>query len=150
MPEHFIFLRPLPCVTGTPPWLLRTVKVSNSSELYPDTRLFFECLGIHFFNPLTCDLRGTMPRQRSLTLLPREAEDSPRGDRHFKHVPPPTYLIYLSQKELYVLGLFKSCGYLAMKYNVSYEIWTLFAIGYCARSLILYPFGHRALGSMTD
>ena len=63
-----------------------------------------------------------MPRQRSLTLLPRKAEDFPRSDRHFKHVPPLTYLIYLSTKELHVLGLFKRYGYLAMKYNVSYEI----------------------------
>ena len=39
MPEHF--LRPLSCVTGTPLWLLRPVKVSTSSKLYPDTRLFF-------------------------------------------------------------------------------------------------------------
>ena len=101
MPEHF--LRPLSCVTGTPLWLVRPVKVSTSSKLYPDTRLLFffflfECSGIQFFSSLTCDLRDTMPRQRSLTLLPREAEDFPRGDRHFKHVPPLTYLIYLSPK----------------------------------------------------
>ena len=42
--------------------------------------------------------------------LPREAEDFPRGDRHFKHVPPLTYLIYLSPKELYMVGLFKPYG----------------------------------------
>ena len=82
----------------------------------------FECLGIQFFNSLTCDLRDTMPRERSLPLLPREAEDFLRGDRYFKHVPPLTYLIYLSPKELYVVGLFKRNSYLAMKYNVSYEI----------------------------
>ena len=65
----------------------------------------FECIGIQFFNSLTCDLRDTMPRQRSLTLtltlIPREAEDFPRGDRHFKHAPLPTYLICLSPKGLY-------------------------------------------------
>ena len=33
--------------------------------------------------------------------LPREEEDSPRGDRYFKHVPPVTYLIYLSPKDMY-------------------------------------------------
>ena len=82
----------------------------------------FECLGIQFFNSLTCDLRDTMPRERSLPLLPREAKDFLRGDRYFKHVPPLTYLIYLSPKELYVVGLFKRNSYLAMKYNVSYEI----------------------------
>ena len=78
----------------------------------------FECIGIQFFNSLTCDLRDAMPRQRSLTLthmwltgrhatpevtlhIPREAEDFPRGDRHFKHAPLPTYLICLSPKGLY-------------------------------------------------
>ena len=65
--------------------------------------LFFwsRCLSIQFFNSLICDLRDTMPCQRSLTLIPRGAEDFPRGDKHFKHVPPPTYLIYLSPKDLY-------------------------------------------------
>ena len=32
--------------------------------------------------------------------LPREAEDFPRGDRYFKHVPLLKYLIYLSPKEI--------------------------------------------------
>ena len=36
----FLF-RPLPHVTGTPPWLLRPMRVSTSSELYPHTVLFF-------------------------------------------------------------------------------------------------------------
>ena len=39
MSEHF--LRPLPCVICTLPWLLRPVKFSTSSELYPNTRHFF-------------------------------------------------------------------------------------------------------------
>ena len=56
---------------------------------------FFECLGIQFFNLLTCDLRDTMPCQRSPTLIPREAEDFPGGDNHSKHVPLPTYLAWL-------------------------------------------------------
>ena len=30
--------------------------------------------------------------------LPREVEDFPRGDKYFKLVPPPTYLIYFSPK----------------------------------------------------
>ena len=47
IPRHF--LRPLPCVTDTPPQLLRPVRVSTSSELHPNTG-FFECLSIHFFN----------------------------------------------------------------------------------------------------
>ena len=82
----------------------------------------FERLGVQFYNSLTCDLCEVMPRQRSLTLLPREEEDFHRGDRHFKHVPPLTYLICLSPKVLLTLDLFKRYGYLAMKYNVSYEI----------------------------
>ena len=44
------------------------------------------------------------------TPRPREAEDFPRGDRHFKHVPPPRYLICLSPKELTTVGLFKPYG----------------------------------------
>ena len=81
--------------------------VQSDSRL-PHPTLFFECIGIQFFNSLTCDLQDAMPHQRSLTLIPREVEDFPRGDRHFKHVPPPpTYLICLSPKELYTVGLFK-------------------------------------------
>ena len=57
--------------------------------------LFFECLGIQFFNSLSCDLRGTMPLQKSPTLIPREAEDLPRGSNHSKQVPLPTYLAWL-------------------------------------------------------
>ena len=74
----------------------------------------FSCSGIRFFYSLTCDLRDTMPRKRLLPLLPREAEDFPSGDRHFKHVHPLTYLICLLPKGLYVLCLFKRYGYLAM------------------------------------
>ena len=78
---------------------------------------FFECSGIQFFTLPTCDLQDTMPCQRSLPLLPREAEGFPRGDRHFKHVPLLTYLIYLSPKELFVLGLFKHYSYQKMHYQ---------------------------------
>ena len=46
-------------------------------------------------------LQDTMPCRGSLTLIPREAEDFPRGDKHFKHVPPPTNLIYISPIDLY-------------------------------------------------
>ena len=38
MPRHSFFWGHYP-VTRTPPWLLRPVKASTSSELYPDTRL---------------------------------------------------------------------------------------------------------------
>ena len=38
----FSFISRLPChFTGTPPWLLRPVKASTSSELYPN---YFDCL----------------------------------------------------------------------------------------------------------
>ena len=67
---------------GSPPALSCTLTLG----------FFFECLGIQFFNLLTCDLRDTMPHQRSPTLIPREVEDFPRGDNHSKHVPLPTYL----------------------------------------------------------
>ena len=58
----------------------------------PTLGFFFECLGIQFFNLLTCDLRDTMPCQRSPTLIPREAEDFARGGDHSKYVPLPTCL----------------------------------------------------------
>ena len=41
MPRHY-FLRLLPCVTNTPPWLFRPAKASTSSELFPETGGFFE------------------------------------------------------------------------------------------------------------
>ena len=65
------------------------------------------------------DLRDNMPRHwspgashhrvirrfiPSAQPLPREAEDFPRADIHFKQVPPPTYLICLSPKDLYTVG----------------------------------------------
>ena len=37
--------------------------------------------------------------------IPSEVEDSPRSDKHFKHVPLLTYLIYFSLKEVYMVGL---------------------------------------------
>ena len=66
----------------------------------------------------------TMPRHWSLTLLPREVENFPRGYRHFKHVPPLTYLIYLSPKELYALGLLKHYGYFAMNPLTRFELFS--------------------------
>ena len=36
--------------------------------------------------------------------LPKEAEDFPKGDKHFKHVPLLTYLIYFSPKGVYMVG----------------------------------------------
>ena len=56
---------------------------------------WFSMLRHPVFNSLTCDLQDTMPHQRSPTLIPREAEDFPRGGNHSKHVPLPTYLGWL-------------------------------------------------------
>ena len=39
------------------------------SDLWRSPPAFFECLGIQFFNSLTCDLRDAMPRQMSPTLI---------------------------------------------------------------------------------
>ena len=46
-------------------------------------------------------LQEAMPRQEVTDQIPREAEDFHRGDKHFKHVLLPTYLICLSPKDLY-------------------------------------------------
>ena len=83
---------------GSPPALSST----------PTLGFFFECLGIQFFNSLTCDLRDTMARQRSLALIRREAEDFPRGENHSKHVPLPAYLaslqpIYYNSRFVFIL-----------------------------------------------
>ena len=95
-----IFLiRPLRLVTGAPPWLLRPMMVSTSSELYPDTQLFF----FFFFNAKassflilcrTCVTCGAPWYAGGLRVLfiPREAEDFPGGDNHSNHVPLPTNL----------------------------------------------------------
>ena len=65
------------------------------SSILTQGYFFFECLGIQFFNSLTCELRDAMPRQRSLTLLPEEAEDFPRSSSHSNHMSPLTYLVWL-------------------------------------------------------
>ena len=60
--------------------------------LKPGNLFFLECLIMQFFSSLTSDLRDTIPRQRSFTLLSRVMEDFPGGDNHSKHMPPLTYL----------------------------------------------------------
>ena len=69
--------------------------------------------------------------------LPREVEDFPRVDKHFKAHPPPTYLIYFSPKGVYVVGsiyvLRPLHGTLISSSLVSY-----------VSSLLSYPLGHRA------
>ena len=112
-------------VTSTPPWLLRLVKVSTNSELFPNyfrlpTFLNVQASSFLIQSPFPTQsvrlpfatypsLCNTCMTYRMLCHaighqvlptqpLPREVEDFPRGDRYFKHVPPPTYLIYLSPK----------------------------------------------------
>ena len=92
MPWHF-FLRPLPCVARTPPWLLRP-EASTSSELYPDTRLFCECLGIQFFNSSHVTY-GTPCHVRGHSHSPKEAYYFLRCGNHSKHMAPLTYLTWL-------------------------------------------------------
>ena len=52
-----------------------------------------------------CDFPGGLTGRNAAPevtdRIPTEAEDLPRGDKHFKHVHPPTYLICLSPKDLY-------------------------------------------------
>ena len=129
MPVHFCGL--LAHVTVTPPWLLRTLLVSTSSELYPEyfwLPTFLDCLGIQFFSSLsfptqsvklilvtysslcsTCVTYRTPCHASDHHLLPnqplpREAEDFPRGEKYFKHVSLLTYLIYFSPKGVYMAG----------------------------------------------
>ena len=71
------------------------------------------CLGMQFFDsppyPSTC-VTYRIPchvighQVHSHPILPREAEDFPRGDKHSKHVPLPTYLIYFSPNGSYLVG----------------------------------------------
>ena len=107
--------------TSTSPWILRPVKVSISSELYPKyfrLSTFLDCSDIQFFHsppfpntvsqatfgylPLTaqhlCDLQNTMRPASSCQVLPtqplpREAEDYPRSGKDSKHVPLLTYIV---------------------------------------------------------
>ena len=116
---------------GTPPWLHRAVKVSISSELYLDyfwLRNFLDCSGIQFFDsPPLCQhsqlvyLCLPTPNCAALVWLTghpchasghqvliiqpllREAEDFPRGGKHFTHVLLLTYLIYFSPKRVYMV-----------------------------------------------
>ena len=46
-------------------------------------------------------LRGHHATPEVTLHISMEADDFPRGDRHFKHAPLPTYLICLSPKGLY-------------------------------------------------
>ena len=130
MPEHFW---PLPRVTGTPsgfsdPWRSPpTLSPTPTQVFFVNAEASSFLTHSHvtygapcharghsrpFSNPTLFTVSATGLRESfllsgvfSLTLLiPREAKDFPRGDRHFKHVPPRTYLFCLSAKELYTVG----------------------------------------------
>ena len=83
----------------------------------PRQPLLTGCLGIQFLiNSYantslcsTCVTYRTICHATGHEVLPtqsirREAEDFPRGDKYFKHVLPPTYLIYFSPKVVYMVG----------------------------------------------
>ena len=50
----------------------------------------------------TCVTYRTLCHAIGHQVLP--TQPLPRGDKYFKHVPPPTYLIYLSPKGVYIVG----------------------------------------------
>ena len=106
--------------TDTPPWLFRHVKVTTSSESYPEyfpQPTFLECSGTQFlYLPLTQSVRLHLATYHSLCStrvtnrmlchaighqvlltqpLPREAEDFCMGEQHFKCVPLLTCLIWV-------------------------------------------------------
>ena len=120
MPKQLSWL--LIYLTGTPPWFLRTVKVFTSSELYPYhfwLPTFLDCPGIQFFNspfsptqsvrlslvtyPSLCrayvsyrtQYHASSHQVLPIQLMPRNAEDFPRGGSHSKHLSLLTYLAWL-------------------------------------------------------
>ena len=57
----------------------------------------------------TCVIYGTLCyaicyKKLPTHSLPREAEDFPRADKNFKHMPLLTYLIYFSPKWIHMVG----------------------------------------------
>ena len=80
--------------------------------------------------------------------LPREAEDFPKWEKHFEHVSPLTYLIYLSPKELYIVDLFKVYCSVKNLPRTRFELSSRQAR--CVESVMFYPFGHRATQSMIN
>ena len=69
--------------------------------------------------------------------LPREGEDFPRGDKYFKHVSPPTFLIYFSPEGVYVVGSIYVLRLLHGTLNCILKV-------PCVSSLLSYLLGHRA------
>ena len=96
------FNSPLPLTQSVRPPIVTYPSLCSTCVTYgtPCHAICHQVLPTHL-GDLPGILTGPLPRQRSLAYIPREAEDFPRGDKHFKYVPPPTYLIYLSPKDLY-------------------------------------------------
>ena len=93
----FLFFNYLPHVTGTPLFHSSFSDLWGSPPALTSTPTlgFCECIGIQFFNLLTCVLQDVMSCQRSPTLTLREVENIRRGGNYYKHVPLPTYLAWL-------------------------------------------------------
>ena len=128
LPKHPVF------------WFIVTQSVRLPMVTYPS--LCSPTYGI-LFHAIGRQVFPTQP-------LPREAEDFPRGVRYFKHVPPLTYLICLSRKESYMVGLFKP--YSCSDFWRICSLWDLnsFQDRLHVRSPMLYLFDYRAFCSMMD
>ena len=79
------------CFLFRPPFFVFLNAQVSSFLIHSDVTYGTPCHARGHLHSLTCDLQDAMPHQRSLTLIPREAED-PQGDNHSKHVPLPPYL----------------------------------------------------------
>ena len=83
--------------------------------------------------------------------LPWELALQPQGQQGFMLIfetqPRPNYLFesHQSTKDVQRQVLFKGYSCLANEKSASYGIQTLFTIGEHVRSLMLYPFHHRAM-----
>ena len=87
LPKHPAFLiHPYPLHSQLRHLWLSTPHYTSPMLL---TRCHFTPDVTRYFSTSLNALQDAMPRQRSLTLIPRGPKDFPRGDKHFKHVLPP-------------------------------------------------------------
>ena len=128
--------------------------------------LFTGCTSIQFFSPyfLTQRVRPSLITYPSLCSacvtnrtsyhaighealpiqpLPREAKDFPRSNKHFKHVPPLTYLTCFSLKSTYIGGLFICLALFKRYKRLLSGLELACQILYVFSSSSRYPFGHR-------
>ena len=94
MPRHCFFFEATTLCHRHSTLASQTYEDLHQLWALPDTGLFFECLGIQFFNSshVTC---RTPCCARGHLHSPREVEDFPRGGSYSKHMPLPTYLAWL-------------------------------------------------------